>query len=97
MQRDLGVLVDKKLNTSQECALVAQKANSILSYSKRGVPSRLREVILLLYSVVIRSLLDYCIQSWRLQHRKDMDLLDLVQRRATKMIRGMDISPMKKG
>ncbi|PKU42125.1 hypothetical protein llap_7560 [Limosa lapponica baueri] len=44
---DLGMLVDKNLNMSQQCALVAQKADCILGCMKRSVASRLREVILL--------------------------------------------------
>ena len=34
--------------------------------------------------------LEYCVQMWRLQHRRDVDLLECVQRRATKMIQGME-------
>ena len=89
------MLVDERLNTSRQCVLAAQKANCILGYTKRRVTSRSREVILPLCSAPLISHPEYCVQFWGPKHRKDMELLVQVQRRATKMVRGLEDLPYK--
>ncbi|KFV95958.1 hypothetical protein N326_09812, partial [Eurypyga helias] len=89
-EKGLGLFVDEKLNMSQQCALAAQKANCILGCIKRNVTIRSMEVILPLCSALLRPHLEYCVQLWDPQRKKDMDLLEQIQMKALTMIRVLE-------
>jgi len=70
--------MDKKLDMSHQCVLAAQKAKRILGCIKISVARMLREVILPLCSALVRPHLEFYVQPWSPQHKKDMDVLERV-------------------
>jgi len=84
-------MVDEKLDMSHQCELTAQKAKHILGCITSIVASRSKEGFLPHYSSLVRPHQEYCVQLYHPQHKKDMELLERVQRRALKMVRGVEL------
>ena len=87
-EKDLGVLVDSSMKFSEHCNEVAKQANSILGLISRTINNKNKDVIVKLYKALVRPKLDYCVQVWSPYLKKDINRIEQIQHRATRMING---------
>ena len=74
------------MKVSEQCGIAASKGNKILGLIRRTITCKEKQLNVPLYKAIVRPHLEYCIQAWRLYRKKDIDKLERIQRRATKMI-----------
>ena len=85
-EKDLGVTFSADMKVSEQCGIAASKGNQILGLIRRTIMYKEKQLIVPLYKAIVRPHLEYCIQTWRPYRNKDIDKLERIQRRATKMI-----------
>lgn len=91
--KDLGVIISENLKTSNQCAAAANKANRALGYIKRNFTYKSEDIILPLYKSIVRPHLEYAVQFWAPHLIKDIEKLEAVQHRATKLIPSLRSKP----
>ena len=83
------MLINRDLRPREQCISARNRANRILGFISRTVTNRTSEVILKLYLSLVRPHLDYAVQFWSPYYRMDINRLESIQRRMTKMIQGI--------
>ena len=74
------------MKVSEQCGIAASKDIQILQLIRRNITYKKKELIIHLNKAIVRQHLEYCIQVWRPYCKKDIYMLERIQRRATKMI-----------
>ena len=71
---------------SEQCGIAASKGNKLLGLIRRTIMYKEKQLIVPLYKSIVRPRLEYCIKAWRPYHKKDINILERIQQRATKII-----------
>ena len=88
-EKDLGVTMNCNMKVSEQCRIAASKDNQVLGMIRRNIRYKENSVIVPLNKAIVRPHLENCIKAWIPQLRKDIDRLEKIQRRATKLIPGL--------
>ena len=89
MEKDVGVLLTCNLKPLQQCAQAAKKARQVLGQMTRTFHYRYKHTLVTLYKTYVRCHLEDCVQAWPLYQLRDMELLKSVQRKAIRMVSGL--------
>ena len=85
-ERDLGVIVDNKLNFNEHIAKQSKKANMVMGIIRRTFKHLDDKMFVKLFKALVRPHLEYAQAVWHPQHAKEINLIESVQRRATKQV-----------
>ena len=86
MEKDLGVIMDGELKFHNHVAQAAKKASGVLAQIRRTMACHNETTITLLYKGIVRPLLEYANVIWHPRYKIDMEAIETVQRRATKLV-----------
>ena len=81
--------MNANMKVSEQCRIAASKGNQVLGMIRRNITYKEKSLIVPLYKAIVRPHLEYCIQAWSPYPRKDIAMLEQIQRRATKLIPGL--------
>ena len=85
-EEDLGIIISKDLKFTKQSIKVEKKAQKLIGYIKRQFKYRNKEIVLQLYTALVRPHLEYAVQFWAPSLQKDINRLEAVQARATKLV-----------
>ena len=85
-EKDLVVTMNSNMKVSEQSRIAAFKGNQVLGMIRRNITYKDKSFIVPLYKAIVRPHLEYCIQAWSQYIKKDIDMLEKIQRRATKLI-----------
>ena len=92
-EKDLGIFVTSDLKPSVHCAKAAAKAMQVFGVIKRNFVLTDEEDFRLLFNGFVRRHLEYCVSVWSPYLKKDIECLEKVQRRATKLVKRLRCKP----
>ena len=80
-EKDVGVSMNANMKVSEQCRIAASKGNQVLGMIRRNITYKEKSLIIPLYKAIVRPHLEYCIQAWSPYLRKDIYMLEKIQRR----------------
>ena len=92
-EKDLGVWISSDLKSPLHCTKAVASAMRVLAMIRRAFVNISKELFIFLYRTYVRPHLEYCVPIWSPSLAKDIDALEKVQKRATKMVRGLGNLP----
>ncbi|XP_059843914.1 P-selectin glycoprotein ligand 1 isoform X2 [Hypanus sabinus] len=89
-QRDLGIQIQNSLKVVSQVDRVVKRAFGILAFINQNIEYKNWNVMVRLYKALVRPNLEYCMQFWSPNYWKDINKVERVQRRFTRMLLGLE-------